>query len=107
MKLVYAIVNRDDSTKVQIAIINEGFQVTKLASTGGFLKAGNTTFIIGVEDEKVDEVIEIIKTHSSKRSKMIPAGGAFSDGDYNGYPIEVSFGGATVFVTNVEQFRKL
>lgn len=107
MKLVYAIVNSDDSTNVQIALINAGFQVTKLASTGGFLKAGNTTFIMGVEDDKVEEAISVIEKHSKRRTQMIPAGGTFSEGDYNTYPIEVSFGGATVFVTNVEDFRKL
>ncbi len=107
MKLVYAIVNSDDSTNVQIALINAGFQVTKLASTGGFLKAGNTTFIMGVEDDKVEEAISVIEKHSKRRTQMIPAGGTYSEGDYNTYPIEVSFGGATVFVTNVEDFRKL
>jgi uncharacterized protein YaaQ len=107
MKLLIAIVQDEDASRLVNKLTQEGFGATKLATTGGFLRSGNTTLLIGVEDEKVDEVIEIIKTHSSKRSKMIPAGGAFSDGVYNGYPIEVSFGGATVFVTNVEQFRKL
>lgn len=107
MKLVYAIVNSDDSTNVQIALIGGGFQVTKLASTGGFLKSGNTTFIMGVEDERVEECIEIVKKYSSKRTKMVPAGGSTSDSVYSSYPIEVSYGGATVFVTNVEEFRKL
>lgn len=107
MKLIFAIVNSDDSTNVQIALINEGFQVTKLASTGGFLKSGNTTFIMGVEDEKVEDAIAVIKKHCSKRTRMVAAGGAMGDAGINSYPMEVSFGGATVFITNVEDFRKL
>mgnify|MGYP000941960520 CR=1 FL=1 len=60
MKLILAIVSNDDSGAVSSALTRGGFSVTKLATTGGFLMAGNTTFISGVEDEKVDEVIGII-----------------------------------------------
>jgi uncharacterized protein YaaQ len=107
MKLVYAIVNSDDSTNVQVALTSAGFSVTKLATTGGFLRAGNTTFIMGVDDEKVEEVIELIEKHSKRRTQMVSAGNTYSVGEYNTYPVEISVGGATVFVTNVEQFRKL
>ena len=61
MKLVLAIVKDDDAFDIMDTLNIEGFSVTKLASTGGFLKVGNTTLICGVEDEKVDNVIEIIK----------------------------------------------
>ena len=64
MKLILAIVSNDDSGAVSSALTRGGFSVTKLATTGGFLMAGNTTFISGVEDEKVDEVIGIIAKHS-------------------------------------------
>ena len=60
MKLILAIVSNDDSGAVSSALTREGFSVTKLATTGGFLMAGNTTFISGVEDAKVDAVIGII-----------------------------------------------
>ena len=56
MKLVLAIVSNDDSSMVSSALTKEGFQVTKLATTGGFLMAGNTTFLTGVDDDKVDRV---------------------------------------------------
>ena len=52
MKLVLAIVSKDDSSMVSSALTQEGFSVTKLATTGGFLMAGNTTFISGVEDDQ-------------------------------------------------------
>ena len=72
MKLVLAIVSNDDSSMVSSALTKEGFQVTKLATTGGFLMAGNTTFLTGVDDDKVDRVIEIIASQSSQRTQIIP-----------------------------------
>ena len=56
MKLVIAIVQDKDSNRLSNALVREGFRATKLASTGGFLRAGNTTFMIGIEDERVHEV---------------------------------------------------
>lgn len=61
MKLIYAIVNNDDAHSVSSSLTKSGFQATKLASTGGFLMSGNTTFLICSEDDKIDEIIEIIK----------------------------------------------
>ena len=108
MKLIYAIVNNDDNSRVSSALMNEGFFATKLASTGGFLRTGSTTFIICTDDDKVNEVIEIISKHSKKRSQMISsANSAIGANMYNEIPVEVSVGGATVFVTNVERFEKL
>ena len=60
MKLVLAIVNDEDANRVITGLSKKGFGVTKLAATGGFLKAGNVTILIGTEDEKVESVIEII-----------------------------------------------
>ena len=104
MKLIFAIVNKDDSSAVQSALTKEKFSVTKLATTGGFLLAGNTTFIIGTDDEKVQEVIEIIGKHSKKGTQMIPSSASYGVGMYASYPVEVTVGGATIFVINVEQF---
>ena len=67
MKLIYAIISSDDSSIVSSALSKAGFFSTKLASTGGFLMSGNTTFICATEDEKVQEAIDIIKKHSKKR----------------------------------------
>ena len=61
MKLIFAIVNNDDAPSVSSALTKSGYSVTKLATTGGFLKVGNTTFLIGVDEQKVDAVLEIIR----------------------------------------------
>ena len=107
MKLIFAIVSNDDSSKVSKELTKNRFSVTKLATTGGFLMAGNTTVIIGTEDERVDEAIEIIGKHSKKRTQMVPSSASYGVGMYTSFPVEVQVGGATIFVMNVERFEKL
>ena len=107
MKLILAIVGNDDSAMVSSALTREGFPVTKLSTTGGFLKAGNTTFIVGIEDNKVNRVIEVIREYSSKRSQLVPNTTSMDVGMYTSFPVEITVGGATVFVLDVEQFEKL
>jgi uncharacterized protein YaaQ len=107
MKLIFAIVNNDDSHSVQSALTKHGFQATKLASSGGFLMAGNTTFMICSEDDKLEEVIEVIKKHSHKRNQFVPNSASYGVGSYASFPVEVVVGGATIFVTNIERFEKV
>ncbi|HKM23950.1 MAG TPA: cyclic-di-AMP receptor, partial [Erysipelothrix sp.] len=67
MKLVLAIVANDDSSSLSSELNKDNFQVTRLATTGGFLKAGNTTLIIGCDDDRVDACLKIIEEECSKR----------------------------------------
>lgn len=106
MKLIFAIVNKDDSGAVSSALTQAGFSVTKLATTGGFLKAGNTTFLVGTDDSRVDEIVSIIEQHSKKRTQMVPTS-AYGTPTYSSFPVEVTVGGATVFVTDIERYEKL
>lgn len=107
MKLVLAIVSYDDSGRVSAALTKNGFAVTKLATTGGFLKSGNTTFIVGTDDDKVDQVIEIISEQSRRRSQLVPSTTTLDVGMYSSYPVEVTVGGSTIFVLNVDRFEKV
>ena len=107
MKLIFASVSNDDANRVQSALTKAHFQVTRLATTGGFLLAGNTTFLCGTDDEKVDEAIEIVGKHSKKRTQLVPSSASYGVGMYSAFPVEVQVGGATIFVTNVERFEKL
>ncbi|WKB35923.1 cyclic-di-AMP receptor [Terrilactibacillus sp. S3-3] len=108
MKLILAVVQDKDSNRLQSALVKTGFQATKLASTGGFLRAGNTTFLIGIEDDKVDELLKLIKDNCESREQLItpvsPMGG--NADAYMPHPIEVEVGGATVFVLSVDQFKQ-
>ncbi len=107
MKLILAIVSNDDSSKVSSSLNNEGFSVTRLATTGGFLMSGNTTLLIGTDHQNLDRVMEILSTNCKKRSRMVPSSGAFGMGVHTPLPVEVSVGGATVFVLNIEQYKKI
>jgi uncharacterized protein YaaQ len=107
MKLVVAVVQDKDSNRLSNALVKDGFRATKLASTGGFLRAGNTTFMIGIEDERIAEVMQVIKTNCKIREQMVtpvsPMGGTTDS--YIPFPVEVQVGGAAVFVLPVERFE--
>jgi Uncharacterized protein conserved in bacteria len=107
MKLITAIVNKDDGSAVQSGLTSKGFAVTRIATTGGFLMSGNVTFIIGVEDDKVDEAIGIISELAKKRKQLVPPTASYGMGVTSAYPIELMMGGATVFVQDVERFEKM
>lgn len=108
MKLVIGIVNSDDAGNLLAEITRASFQATKLSTSGGFLKMGNATILVGVEDDKVDEVISIFKNCCSRRSRVVSSASTFvGEGFVNAAPIEVTIGGATLFVVDVEQFMKI
>lgn len=104
MKLIIAIVQDQDSSGLIDDLTENEYGVTKLASTGGFLKAGNTTLLIGVEDEKVEHVKKIIESNCRTRDITTSLLTVTMPGDaYIPYPLEVRVGGATVFVLDVEK----
>ena len=108
MKLIIAIVQDEDAARLVSNLMNEGYSVTKLA-TGGFLRAGNTTLLLGVDEEKFQGAMNVIEKVCKSRKQIAtsPSPVAGTTGVYVPYPIEVMVGGATVFVLNVEQFIKL
>jgi len=110
VKLIIAIVQDEDSSKLVSKLMQNGFSVTKLATTGGFLKAGNTTLLLGVDELRIDEAVHIIESVCKSRKQLTTAttmiGGAVS-GDYSSYPVEVTIGGATLFILTVDQFLKV
>ena len=109
MKLIVAIVQDEDASRLVSALMDNGFGVTKLATTGGFLRAGNTTLLVGVDDERFDAAMEIIEKLCKSRKQIAPSPASMvgMPGTYTSYPIEVVVGGATIFVLSVDQFIKL
>ncbi|MBQ6897912.1 MAG: cyclic-di-AMP receptor [Clostridia bacterium] len=108
MKLIVAIVNKDDSGKLTSNLNKAGFMSTKLSTTGGFLKAGNTTFLIGVEEERLEECLDVMRECCSKRTQMISTGtGNHMDQFFTSLPVEITVGGATVFVVDIDRFVKM
>lgn len=107
MKMLLAIINSDDAHSVMNHLMEAGFQITKLATTGGFLRAGNVTILIGLDDSRLDEAMDLIRKYSNTRKQIIPTTANLGVGFHPAMPVEVTVGGATVFVLNVEQFEKL
>ena len=107
MKLIIAIISNDDSYDVLSELTKAGFDATKLSTTGGFLSAGNVTLLIGVEDSRVDDVMEILRENCSRRTQLMTAAPAYNAESFVTLPVQVAVGGATVFVVNMDKFYKL
>ena len=109
MKLIIAIVQDEDASRLISQLMNDGFGVTKLATTGGFLRAGNTTLLVGVDDDRFQAAMDVIEKVCKSRKQIAPSPASMvgMPGSYTPYPIEVVVGGATSFVLTVDQFIKL
>lgn len=110
MKMIMAIVQNDDAPELVEELNRQKFFVTKMASTGGFLKKGNTTLLTGVEDHLVEKVCGIIKQFSGRRRQLVfattPSAGSLCSGVASSVPVDMEVGGATIFVLSVEEFQK-
>ncbi len=107
MKLVVAVIQDRDSIDLLEELMEAGYRATKLSSTGGFLREGNTTLLIGCDDEDIEEVFGVIESVCRTRDQVVtpitPVRGSTGD-SFIPYSVEVTVGGATVFVLDVEQF---
>jgi uncharacterized protein YaaQ len=109
MKLVVAIVHPEDAGSLVDALTDKEYRVTRLQSQGGFLKTSNASILVGVEEAQVEEVIATIRETCHARSQHIsPMPPIMEPGEfYMPYPVEVTFGGATVFVLDVARYERL
>ena len=111
MKLIIAIAHERDKHKLADALLENGLTFTKLGSTGGFLRQGNVTVLIGVEDDQVERVLDVLRDACgvSERFVNIPgevAAGATALGAFPPHPVKVEAGGAVAFVLHVESFQR-
>ena len=107
MKLLFAFVQNEDVKTLTRALIKVGITVTRISSSGGFLSSGNSTLMIGVEESQLQDTLDIIKKYSHKRGTAMAAQTVSSiQGIAAPLPINVTIGGATVFVVDVENFYK-
>lgn len=108
MKLLIAIVQDQDVSDLSEKLREAGHMFTKLSSSGGFLRSGNTTLLLGAADEAVPCLLDLIQKCCKSRKQPAPAYTMLSS-DYSfalGTPYEVTVGGATVFILNVDEFHK-
>ncbi|MEO8469774.1 MAG: cyclic-di-AMP receptor [Chloroflexota bacterium] len=109
MKLIVAIIHNEDAGALVNALLERDHRATRLQSSGGFLKQSNATVIVGVDDDRVNEVVAIIRENCTSRTQVVnPMPPIMEPGEFfMPYPLEVEVGGATVFVLPVERFERL
>jgi uncharacterized protein YaaQ len=109
VKLVVSIVHNEDAGALVDALLEKEYRATRLHSSGGFLRQSNTTVIVGVEEDQVDEVLSIVRESCHSRTQIVnPMPPIMEPGEFfMPYPLEVEVGGATVFVLPVERFERL
>lgn len=108
MKLVISIVHSDDARPLIDALMQGGYRATMISTTGGFLREGNATVLVGTDDANVSTVLRIIRESCHTRTKYVnPLPPVMETGEvYMPTPVEVQMGGATVFVLEVAQFER-
>jgi len=108
MKLVMSIVHHDDARPLVDSLLQRGLRATIVSTTGGFLREGNATVFVGIEDEQLNDVLELIRAACRTRTQHInPLPPIMEPGEmFIPAPIEVEMGGATVFVLDVAQFHR-
>lgn len=109
VKLIVAVVQDKDAPRLLGQLVKAGFKATRLSSTGGFLREGNTTILVGVEDDQVDTILETVRANCRAREQLVTpltsSGGTIDS--VVPYPVEVVVGGATVFVLGVERWVRV
>jgi uncharacterized protein YaaQ len=108
MKLVVAVIHDRDQKRTSDALLKAGFKFTKIASTGGFLREGNVTMLIGAKEDQVDGLLSLLDTSSRTREQYVNVlpPEATPVGTFLTSPVKVQVGGAIAFVLDVERFER-
>jgi len=109
VKLVVAVVHNEDAGALVDALLEREHRATRLHSSGGFLKQSNATILVGIDDDRVEEVVDIIRANCTSRTQVVnPMPPIMEPGEFfMPYPLEVEVGGATVFVLPIERTERL
>jgi uncharacterized protein YaaQ len=108
MKLIVAVINDKDIRETSDALVRAGYKFTRMASTGGFLRDGNVTLLIGCDEDQVAGAMEIVRAKCRTREQyvnVLPPDAA--TGGFIGAPVKVQVGGAVVFVLDVQSFERI
>ncbi|MBX3095560.1 MAG: cyclic-di-AMP receptor [Fimbriimonadaceae bacterium] len=109
MKLAVCVVHNRDRNRLTDELVKAGFKFTIMGSTGGFLREGNTTLFIGLEDAEIPLLKELVQANCQAREQMVnltpfestPAGAGFMSA-----PVKVPVGGAVLFFLPVDEFTR-
>jgi len=108
MKLIVAVIHERDQKRTTEALRGAGFRFTKIGSTGGFLREGNVTLLIGAEEGETDTILELLSDSSRTREQyvnVVPPE-ATPVGTFLTNPVKVQVGGAIAWVLPVERFER-
>lgn len=108
MKLVVTVVHDRDKNKITDSLLRNGFTFTKIGSTGGFLREGNVTLLIGVDEDNLDRLVDVIRESCKTREQFVNVlpPDAAPVGTFMPSPVKVVVGGAVCFVMDVERFER-
>ena len=108
MKLIVAVIHDRDQKRTSEALLKAEYRFTKIASTGGFLREGNITILIGAEEPEVDTVLSLINESCKTREQYVNVlpPEATPVGTFMANPVKVQVGGAVAFVLDVERFER-
>lgn len=108
MKLLISVVNRSDEHALVDALIDDGYRATVISTSGGFLREGNATLLIGVTDDSVSAVLEIIRANCHAQTRYVSPWPPSVEGEELQVltPVEVQVGGAVVFIAHMERFER-
>jgi uncharacterized protein YaaQ len=109
VKLVVAVVHNEDARVLIDALLKHEFRATWLHSSGGFLKQSNATILVGVDEEKVDQIVGLVRENCKARTQTVsPIPPIMEPGEFfMPYPIEVEVGGAVIFVLPIDRFDRI
>ena len=107
-RIILMVVAQDDADALTSALVQSQFSITRIGSTGGFLRKGSSTLLSGVNHADVDRVLEIVKSECQEREEMVPLQGLPLAGDaaFSSRIVQITAGGAVVFVLPVDRFIK-
>lgn len=109
MKLIFAVVQGKDADNLRSALLDGGYRTTQINSAGGFLRESNATFLVGVENDSVQDVLRIVKQTCYTRTQYVnPLLPIMEPGEfYMPNPVEVQVGGAAIFICNVNRYERI
>ena len=109
VKMILAVVHNEDARVLVDALLAHQYRATWLHTSGGFLKQSNATILVGVDDDKIDEVVGVVRDNCRARSQTVsPIPPIMEPGEFfMPYPIEVEVGGAVIFVLPIERFERI
>lgn len=108
VKLFFGVVQSADAEALSEALVEKGFRFTRIETAGGFLGEGNVTFMVGVEDHRVGELLRSFRRNATTRVQIAsqPQQQDMQEAGFP-FPVEVQVGGATVLMLDVDRVEPI